>query len=105
MIRTWVIAAATVLACACVQDDALRHQLPGLTVVQDFDEAICAGTLPYFERRLAWLEETTGLPRDPRGLIYHWYLDPALEEACNFSWAAAPKGARSSATSSSSVMS
>ena len=80
------MAVCGLLACACASDDAKRHELPGLTVVQNFDGAICAGTLPYFERRLTWLEEQTGLSRDPRGLVYHWYLDPMrVEEACSFS--------------------
>lgn len=88
-----VLAGWTLLACACARDDAQRYDLGGLTVIEDFDEPICAGTFPYFEHRLRWLEQETGLPRDSRGLTYHWYLDQAqVEEACNFSLGGCTKG-------------
>ena len=66
----WVL-----LACACTRDDAARYELDGLAVVEDFDEPICAGTFPYLERRLDALERTTGLPKDPLGLIFHWIYE------------------------------
>ncbi len=88
-----VMAAWSLLGCACAPDDAQRYELPGLTVIEDFDEPICAGTFPYFQRRLRWLEQETGLPRDPRGLTYRWYLDQTqVEEACSFSLGGCAKG-------------
>ena len=63
------------LACACMRDDAERHDLDGLVVVENFDETICAGTFAYLERRLSALERETGLPRDPLGLIFHWIFE------------------------------
>ena len=69
------LAVWALLACACAREDAERHQLGGLVVVEDFDEPICAGTFAFLERRLAMLERETGLPRDPRGLIFHWIYE------------------------------
>ena len=88
-----VMAAWSLLGCACAPDDAQRYDLGGLTVIEDFDEPICAGTFPYFERRLRWLGQETDLPRDPRGLTYRWYLDQTqVEEACSFSLGGCTKG-------------
>ena len=87
------VAAWALLACACEHDDAPRFKLDGLTVIQEFDEPICAGTFPYFERRLRWLEQETGLPRDPQGLSYRWLFDrAALEAACSLSLGGCTKG-------------
>lgn len=83
----------TVLACACERDDAEHHELDGLTVIQEFDEPICDGSFPYFERRLRWLEQETGLPRDPKGLRYHWLFDgAAVEAACSLSLGGCTEG-------------
>lgn len=78
-----ILAAAALVACACAREDAERHQLDGLLVVEDFDEPICAGTFAFLERRLAVLERVTGLPRDPRGLVFHWiYRRDEIGEHC-----------------------
>jgi len=70
-----------VLVAACM-DDAPRYELGGLTVLtEDFTE-VCSDSFPYFERRLTWLERETGLPRDPAGLIFHWYLNGAPTKKC-----------------------
>ncbi len=61
-----------ILIGACGHDDAKHYDLDGLEVVEDFDEPICGGTFAYLERRLAMLERETGLPRDPKGLVFHW---------------------------------
>ena len=83
----------TLFACACERDDATRYELDGLTVIQDFGEPICAGSFDYFERRLRWLEQETGLPRDPQGLSYRWLFDrAAVEAACNLSLGGCTKG-------------
>lgn len=83
----------TLLACVCERDDAARYELDGLTVIQDFDEPICVGSFPYFERRLRWLVQETGLPRDPQGLSYRWLFDrEAVEAACNLSLGGCTKG-------------
>jgi hypothetical protein len=83
----------TLFACACERDDATRYELDGLTVIQEFDEPICAGSFDYFERRLRWLEQETGLPRDPQGLSYRWLFDrAAVEAACNLSLGGCTKG-------------
>lgn len=93
MVRAQIAAAMTLLACACAGDDARRYELDGLTVIADFDDPICAGTFTYFERRLRWLEHETGLPRDPAGLTYRWFLDAAAIEAeCDFSLGGCTKG-------------
>ena len=77
------LAAWALLACACAQDDAERHQLGGLLVIENFDEPICAGTFAFLERRLAMLERETGLARDPRGLVFHWiYRRDEIPEHC-----------------------
>ena len=87
------IAGACLIASACARDDAQRYDLGGLTVIKNFDDPACAGTFPYFERRLRWIEQETGLPRDPRGLTYHWYIDQTqVEEACSFSLGGCTKG-------------
>ena len=83
MERRGFIAASTLFASACVQDDAERHELDGLVVVEDFDQQICAGTFAALERRLTALERETGLARDPLGLVFHWVFDrEALPEHC-----------------------
>jgi hypothetical protein len=93
MLRQRSAVAWTLLACACERDDAARYELDGLTVIQDFDEPICVGSFPYFERRLRWLEQETGLPRDPQGLSYRWLFDrAAVEAACNLSLGGCTKG-------------
>jgi len=93
VVRAGVLAAWCLLACACARDDAERHDLGGLTVIKSFDDPICAGTFSYFQRRLRWLEQETGRPRDPRGLTYHWYLDQeAVEEACDLPLGGCAKG-------------
>ena len=51
-------------------------------MIEDFDQPICAGTFPYFERRLRWLEQETGLTRDPREPIYHWLREPSEHSPC-----------------------
>ena len=77
------LAAWALLACACAQDNAERHQLGGLLVVEDFDEPICAGTFTFLERRLAMLVRETGLARDPQGLVFHWiYKRDRVSEHC-----------------------
>lgn len=93
MVRAGALAAWCLLACACARDDAERHDLGGLTVIKSFAEPICEGTFSYFQRRLRWLEQETGRPRDPRGLTYHWYLDQeAVEDACDLSLGGCAKG-------------
>lgn len=93
MTRSREAAAWSLLTCACAGDDAPRHELDGLTVIQGFDEPICAGTFPYFERRLRWLEQETGMPRDPEGLTYRWLFDRAsLEDVCDLSLGGCTKG-------------
>ena len=67
-----ILVAWAVLVAACARDDAERYDLGGLVVVGDFDEPICGGTFAFFESRLSMLERETGLPRDPRGLVFHW---------------------------------
>lgn len=75
-----VILAPLVLVVACA-DDSPRYQLDGLTVrTEDFDE-VCAGSFGYFERRLAWLERETGLPREP--VTFYWYLNEAPDKKCS----------------------
>jgi len=75
-----VILAPLVLVVACT-DDSPRYELDGLTVrTEDFDEA-CAGSFGYFERRLAWLERETGLPREP--VTFYWYLKGAPRKTCS----------------------
>ncbi len=75
-----VILAPLVLVVACA-DDSPRYELDGLTVrTEDFDEA-CAGSFGYFERRLAWLERETRLPREP--VIFYWYLNGAPRKTCS----------------------
>ena len=70
-----------VLAVACA-DDSPRYELDGLTVrTEDFTE-VCSDSFAYFERRLTWLERETGLPRDPAGLIFYWYLNGAPSKTC-----------------------
>ena len=77
------LAAWALLACACARDDAERHPLGGLLVIEDFDEPICAGTFTFLERRLAVVERETGLARDPRGLVFHWiYRRDEIPEHC-----------------------
>lgn len=76
------IAGACLLAIACARDDSQRHELDGLTVITAFDDPICAGTFPYFERRLRWLEEETGLTGDPGAVIYHWLREPSATSPC-----------------------
>lgn len=77
------LVAWVVLVGACARDDAARYDLDGLEVVEDFDEPICAGTFEFFERRLSMLERETGLPRDPKGLVFHWiYERDAIGEHC-----------------------
>lgn len=75
MSRSRVTTAWALLACACGHDDAERHDLDGLVVVEDFDEPICAGTFTYLERRLGALERATGMDRDPLGLTFHWFYE------------------------------
>lgn len=71
------------LAGACARDDVERHELDGLVVLDDLDEPICAGTFAFLERRLGMLERVTGLPRDPRGLVFHWiYGRDEIGEYC-----------------------
>jgi hypothetical protein len=60
------------MVCACTDEGVRRHDLDGLEVVERLDEAICAGTFGFFERRLKLLERETGLRRDPQGLVFHW---------------------------------
>jgi hypothetical protein len=73
--------AAHALACAD-EPDWDRHELDGLTVLERFDEQICGGTFAYLSKRLDLLEQATGLPRDPRGLIFYWYVPDAPPEVC-----------------------
>jgi hypothetical protein len=82
MSRAHVILSLLVLVVACTAD-APRYELDGLTVLtEDFGE-VCSDSLPHFERRLAWLELETGLPRDPAGLVFHWYLNGAPSKTCS----------------------
>lgn len=75
--------AFTALAPACADEpDWDRHELDGLTVLERFDEQICGGTFAYLSERLDLLEQATGLPRDPRGLIFYWYVRDAPSEVC-----------------------
>jgi hypothetical protein len=75
----------SLLVGACAREEGQHHELDGLTVIEDFEPPICAGTFPYFEQRLDWLERATGLPRDPEGLTYRWLFDEAsLEAVCNW---------------------
>lgn len=69
-----IAAAMSLFAIACEGNGGQRHELEGLTVVEDFDDPICADTLDYLERRLRWLAQETGLPPDPAGLTYYWTL-------------------------------
>jgi len=76
-----VFLAPLLLLVACA-DDSPRYELDGLTVrTEDFDE-VCAGSFGYFERRLSWLASQTGLPRDPKGLIFYWYFNGAPSKTC-----------------------
>lgn len=75
--------ALVALAPACANEpDWDRHELDGLTVLEHFDEQICGGTFAYLSERLDVLERATGLPRDPRGLIFYWYVPDAPPEVC-----------------------
>ncbi|MBZ5713479.1 hypothetical protein [Nannocystis pusilla] len=47
-------------------------ELDGLTVLPEFSEPICGGTLERMERRLDWLVEVTGVPRADRPIKVHW---------------------------------
>lgn len=83
MIRPGARFLSTLLIGACAHDHAERHELDGITVVEALDEPICGGTLSSIERRLGALEHETGLPRDPRGLVFHWIYERAvLPEHC-----------------------
>jgi hypothetical protein len=83
MTRAGRAIAWSLLVGACAREEGQHHELDGLTVIEDFDPPICAGTFPYFEHRLDWLERATGLPRDPKGLTYRWLFDgAALEAVC-----------------------
>ena len=83
MSRPRTTVAWALLACACARDDAERHELDGLVVVEDFDEPICAGTFSYLQRSLDALERRTGLPPDPLGLIFHWiYEEDMIASYC-----------------------
>lgn len=85
MTRAGRAIAWSLLVGACAQEEGQHHELDGLTVIEDFDPPICAGTFPYFEQRLDWLEGATGLPRDPEGLTYRWLFDgAALEAVCGW---------------------
>ena len=76
-----VVLVSIVLAAAC-KDDSPRYELDGLTVrTEDFTE-VCSDSFAYFERRFTWLERETGLPRDPAGLIFYWYLNGAPSKTC-----------------------
>lgn len=82
MLRARVLLPLLVLVAACA-DDSPRYELDGLTVqTEDFEE-VCAGSFGYFERRLAWLENETGLRRDPAGLLFYWYLNGAPGKTCS----------------------
>jgi hypothetical protein len=76
-----IVFAALASACAG-EPDWDRHDLDGLTVLERFDEQICGGTFAYLSERLDLLEQATGLPRDPRGLIFYWYVPDAPPEVC-----------------------
>ena len=79
MLRACIFMVPLVLVGACA-DHSPRYELDGLTVrTEDFDE-VCADSFAYFERRLAWLERETGLPREP--LTYYWYLNGAPKKKC-----------------------
>ena len=79
--RFTFVPVSVLLVAACL-DDSPTYELDGLVVRRkDFDE-ICAESLPFFERRLEWLERATGLPRDPEGVFFHWYLNGAPRKWC-----------------------
>ncbi len=76
--------AGALLACMCTQDPSRREDLDGLVVFLHFDEPVCDGTFAHLERRLDVLEQVTGLPRDPHGLVFHWiYTRDLVREKCS----------------------
>jgi len=79
--RFTFVLVSVLLVAACL-DDSPTYELDGLVVrTKDFEE-ICAESLPYFERRLESLERATGLPRDPKGVFFHWYLNGPPRKWC-----------------------
>ncbi|MFY0539956.1 hypothetical protein [Nannocystis pusilla] len=49
-----------------------KIELDGLTVIPEFSEPICGGTLERMERRLDWLVDVTGVPRADRPIKVYW---------------------------------
>ncbi|MCY1055979.1 hypothetical protein [Nannocystis sp. SCPEA4] len=70
MARAGVLLALGVFAAVAACNEKI--ELDGLTVIPEFSEPICGGTLEKMERRLDWLVEVTGVPRADRPIKLYW---------------------------------
>lgn len=70
--RGAALIAAALCSTRCDDVPAQTFELEHIIVETDFADDVCAGTFPWLEQRLRWLETATGVPASTTPILFHW---------------------------------